>query len=68
MAAARRIQPPRTADESPNDSNPEFLKDKEVTVFKAGNYKAAINIFSEAINFNKNYPTATPTELPAICA
>ena len=56
MAAARRIQPPKTADESPNERNPEFLKDKGVTFFKAGNYEAAINIFSEAINLNKNLP------------
>lgn len=56
MAAARKIKPPETADGSINERNPEFLKDKGVDFFKAGNYEAAINVFSEAISLNKNLP------------
>ena len=57
MAAARRIKLPETADETTNDRNPEFLKDKGVGFFRAGNYEAAINVFSEAIGLNKNLPS-----------
>ena len=56
MAAARKIKPPETDDESANDRNPEFLKDKGIAFFKAGNYEAAINVFSQAINLNKSLP------------
>lgn len=58
MAAARKIQPPsENSDESINDKNPEFLKDKGVDFFKAGNFKAAVNVFSEAIRLNQNLPS-----------
>ena len=57
MATARRIKLPANGDESTNDRNPEFLKDKGVTFFKAGNYEAAINVFSEAISLNQNLPS-----------
>ena len=57
MAAARRIKPPENnSDGDLNERNPEFLKDKGVEFFKAGNYEAAINAFSEAIKLNPNLP------------
>ena len=49
MAAARKIQPP--------SENSEFLKDKGVDFFKAGNFKAAVNVFSEAIRLNGHLPS-----------
>ena len=55
--AARRIKPPENnSDGDLNERNPEFLKDKGVEFFKAGNYEAAINAFSEAIKLNPNLP------------
>ena len=56
MAAARRIKPPENSDGDLNERNPEFLKDKGVEFFKARNYEAAINDFSEAIKLNPNLP------------
>ena len=57
MAAARRIKPPENnSDGDLNERNPEFLKDKGVEFFKARNYEAAINAFSEAIKLNPNLP------------
>ncbi len=56
MATARRIKPPENADESINERNPEFLKDKGVEFFKAGNHEAAVNAFSEGIQLNPNLP------------
>ena len=54
MAAARKIKenPEKTMDER----NPEFLKDRGVEFFKAKNYEAAINAFSEGIQSNKLLP------------
>ena len=58
MAAARKIQPPsENSDESINDKNPEFLKDKGVDFFKVGNFQAAMNVFTEAIRLNGNLPS-----------
>ena len=58
MAAARRIKPPKSKEENAdiNERNPEFLKDKGVEFFRAGNYEAAINAFSEAIELNPGLP------------
>ena len=56
MAAARKIQPPDSKEESINERNPEFLKDKGIEFFKARNYDAAINAFSEGIQLNPNLP------------
>ena len=56
MAAARKIKLPKNPDESINERNPEFLKDKGVEFFKAGNFEAAINVFTEAIKLNKGLP------------
>ena len=56
MAAARRIKPPEKDGEGINERNPEFLKDKGVEFFKARNYEAAMNAFSEAIQLNPNLP------------
>lgn len=56
MAAARKIKPPDSKDESINERNPEFLKDKGIEFFKTGNYDAAINAFSEGIQLNPNLP------------
>ena len=56
MAAARKIKPPDSKDESINERNPEFLKDKGADFFKAGNYAAAINAFSEGIQLNPDLP------------
>ena len=57
MAAARKITLPENSDESVNERNPEFLKDKGIDFFKNGNYEAAINVFSEAIQLNGNLPS-----------
>ena len=57
MAAARKINLPEgKSDEGINERNPEFLKDKGVEFFKVGNYKAALNAFSEAIKLNPDLP------------
>ena len=57
MAAARKIKPPDNQDESLNDRNPEFIKDKGVELFKVGNYEGAINAFTKAIELNSNLPS-----------
>lgn len=58
MAAARKISAPqdKNSDETINERNPEFLKDKGVEFFKSGNYEAAINAFSEGIKLNPSLP------------
>ena len=56
MAAARKIKLPENPDESINERNPEFLKDKGVEFFRAGNFEAAINVFTEAIKLNEHLP------------
>ena len=58
MAAARKISAPKDKEsgETINERNPEFLKDKGVEFFRAGNYEAAINAFSEAIKLNPHFP------------
>lgn len=55
QAAARRISRGH-GDEDPNERNPEFLKDRGVNFFKAKNYEAAVNVFSEAILLNPSLP------------
>jgi dyslexia susceptibility 1 candidate gene 1 protein len=55
MAAARKIKSSDTSDI--NEANPEFLKDKGINFFKAGNYEAAINVFTEAIKSNNLLPS-----------
>lgn len=56
MAAARRIKDPENKEESINEKNPEFLKDRGIEFFKAENYQAAINVFSQAISLNDSLP------------
>lgn len=58
MAAARKISAPKgdNPEETLNERNPEFLKDKGVEFFKSGNYEAAFNAFSEGIKLNPNLP------------
>ena len=56
MAAARKIKDPEKKDENINEKNPEFLKDRGVEFFKAANYQAAINVFSQAISLNDSLP------------
>ena len=56
MAAARRIKTDENGDGSINERNPEFLKDKGVALFKAGNYDGAINAFTEALKLNPLLP------------
>ena len=56
MAAARKIKTASDLEESINDRNPEFLKDKGVNLFQRGNYEGAINAFSEAIKLNPHLP------------
>ena len=56
MAAARRITPAKTEDGSINERNPEFLKDKGVAFFKAGNFEGAINAFTEGLKLNPHLP------------
>lgn len=58
MATARKINTPKdkNSEESINERNPEFLKDKGVEFFKSGSYEAAINAFSEAIKLNPGLP------------
>lgn len=56
MAAARKIKPPENPDETINERNPEFLKDKGIEFFKAGNFQAAISVFTEAIKLNNHLP------------
>ncbi len=56
MAAARRIKVPESKEATINERNPEFLKDKGVDFFRAGNYDAALNAFSEGIQLNPNLP------------
>lgn len=56
MAAARRIKPPENTEETINERNPEFLKDKGVEFFRAGNHEAALNAFSAGIQLNPNLP------------
>lgn len=55
QAAARRITPSGPEDD-PNERNPELLKDRGIRFFKAKNYDAAINVFSEAISLNPSLP------------
>lgn len=57
MAAARKIKSSKDDKESPNEHNPEFLKDRGIGYFKSGNYQAAINVFSEAISLNEHLPS-----------
>ena len=57
MAAARKIKPLENSEENINERNPEFLKDKGIEFFKAGNYEAAINVFSEALRLNELLPS-----------
>ena len=58
QAAARRITQPRSGEDEGdiNERNPEFLKDRGVQFFKAKNYEAAVNVFSEAISLNPALP------------
>ena len=56
MAAARKIETDKDSERSINERNPEFLKDKGVSLFKSGDYKGAINAFSEAIKLNPKLP------------
>ena len=57
QAAARRItQPVGDKEGDVNERNPEFLKDRGIAFFKAKNYEAAINVFSEAISLNPALP------------
>lgn len=56
MAAARRIKDPEKKEEDINEKNPEFLKDRGIEFFKAENYQAAINVFSQAISLNDSLP------------
>ncbi len=57
QAAARRITKDKdNSNGDINERNPEFLKDKGVDFFRTGNYEAAINAFSEAIELNPNLP------------
>lgn len=56
MAAARRIKDPEKKEEDINEKNPEFLKDRGIEFFKAENYQAAINVFSQAISLNDCLP------------
>ena len=55
MAAARRIKTPESG-EDVNEMNPEFLKDKGIGFFKAGNFEAAVNAFTEALKLNPHLP------------
>ena len=55
QAAARRITQPHEGGD-PNERNPELLKDRGVDFFRARNYEAAINVFSEAISLNPDLP------------
>ena len=55
QAAARRISRGQ-GEEDLNERNPEFLKDRGVKFFKAKNYEAAVNVFSEAISLNPSLP------------
>ena len=55
MAAARKIKTD-DKDGSINERNPEFLKDKGVDFFKAGNFEGAINAFTEALKLNPRLP------------
>ena len=57
MAAARRIQSSGNKEESANDRNPEFIKDKANRLFKAGDYDGAINALSNGIELNPNLPS-----------
>lgn len=58
MAAARRIQRPSNESESTaNDLNPEFIKDKAIQLFRAGDNQGAINALSRAIELNPNLPS-----------
>ena len=58
QAAARRITQPRSGEDEGdiNERNPEFLKDRGVQFFRAKNYEAAVNVFSEAISLNPALP------------
>ena len=58
QAAARRITQPREGEEEGdvNERNPEFLKDRGVDFFRAKNYEAAANVFSEAVALNPALP------------
>ena len=57
MAAARKIKPPEKGDDkNVNERNPVFLKDRGVEFFKAGNYEAAVNAFTEALRLNPDLP------------
>ena len=55
QAAARRITKGGDSGD-PNERNPEFLKDRGVQFFRAKNYEAAVNVFSEAISLNPALP------------
>lgn len=66
MAAARKIQQPNDkkkkgdeegAEESINERNPEFLKDRGNEFFKSGNYEAAINVYTQALKLNHLLPS-----------
>ncbi|XP_065911555.1 dynein axonemal assembly factor 4-like [Dysidea avara] len=54
MAAARKIQAGTPSEI--NKNNPMLLKDKACGFFKAGDYEAAINAFSQAISLNPMLP------------
>lgn len=56
MAAARRINADGKEGGSINERNPEFLKDKGVALFKAGDYKGATNAFTEGLKLNPHLP------------
>ena len=57
QAAARRItQPAKGSEEDVNERNPEFLKDRGNNFFRAKNYEAAVNVFSEAVSLNPSLP------------
>lgn len=57
QAAARRItRPAKGSEEDVNERNPEFLKDRGNNFFRAKNYEAAVDIFSEALSLNPYLP------------
>lgn len=56
MAAARKIKPSDDQNETLNERNPEFLKDKGNEFFRSGNYAAAINVYTQALKLNQLLP------------
>ena len=56
LAAARKIKTDGDTEKSINEKNPEFLKDKGVSLFKNGDHRGAVNAFSEAIKLNPKLP------------